>query len=152
MLWTNFALIPTALYRQEDEDLWVNFLQEHVHEGQQLVRHEISGLECMCVYEDNQQIGDEHIILNIIIRCQQIDALDKIVVWREDEHTAICLFKSGQLTLANIYQTAEAADVLYYLLKIYEQYTMSNQATHLYVHADETTCQLIDTYLLFEAI
>ncbi len=54
----SFALIPSVLYSEQEQDLWVNFSKEHIPHTQTLVAEELPHYGCVLVYDSADALLD----------------------------------------------------------------------------------------------
>ncbi|MBQ7448644.1 MAG: hypothetical protein IJS73_02440 [Paludibacteraceae bacterium] len=61
----SFALIPDVLYSEQEQDLWVNFGQEHIPTTQTLVAEELPQFGCVLVYDSADALSDISTDINL---------------------------------------------------------------------------------------
>lgn len=117
-----FCLVPEALYREEDQDLWLNFLQEHIPHDQHIQADRIAEAGCVCLHQTESETTEEHCIARLLRTAPSVAGTDKMLCLQNGGRLCATLFLHGCLQLANVYDTPTAPDCLFYLLDICRQY------------------------------
>lgn len=145
-----FTLVPAALYRKEDAQVWLRFFQTDIKEYNILREDSLPVFDCVNVYALSSAVFD------FIRTCDEIEVrhclsnllLENVVPFRQQSQSAIFLyvapaeinvvvFVSGKLMLANSFCYMTSADVLYHLLNIYERLQLPVNETKCYMDISE---------------
>lgn len=148
-----FCLVPETLYREEDKDLWLNFLHEHIPHDQQIQVDIIAENACVCLHQKETDQQEEHCIAHLLRLAQSIQETDKLLCIYTEGHLCTVLFLHGQLQLANVFEITADNDCLYYLLSIYQQYNIPPHTLPVHIagltdHLREVLTPYIDIHSL----
>lgn len=144
-----FCLVPEALYREEDQDLWLNFLHEHIPHDQNISTDPITEANCICLHQQETSGKEEHIIAHLIrVGLQTDNPANRLLCYQTAKQLCVVMFSHGKLQLANIYPTTTPTDTLYYILNIYQQYSIATDSALTYLHSsDNELHELLNTYI-----
>lgn len=90
----SFALIPDVLYSEQEQDLWVNFGQEHIPTTQTLVAEELPQFGCVLVYDSADALSDISTDINLQPDSQTSLTTDT-TAQQTAEHTIAYLLKQA---------------------------------------------------------
>lgn len=90
----SFALIPDVLYSEQEQDLWVNFGQEHIPTTQTLVAEELPQFGCVLVYDSADALSDISTDINLQPD-SQTSRTDDTTAQQTAEHTIAYLLKQA---------------------------------------------------------
>ena len=90
----SFALIPDVLYSEHEQDLWVNFGQEHIPTTQTLVAEELPQFGCVLVYDSADALSDISTDINLQPD-SQTSRTDDTTTQQTAEHTIAYLLKQA---------------------------------------------------------
>lgn len=125
-----FCLVPEALYREEDQDLWLNFLQENIDKEQHIIADRIEEAHCICLHQiqsrnDTPTLPQKtHWIAWLIRKAYQGSESTELLFCHIQDRLLVVLVINGELQLGNVYDAPTQEDVLYYLLAICQQYEL----------------------------
>ncbi len=145
MLWTSFTLVPDNLYDEEQEDLWLNFLKRQIPRDQEIGKEQITSQHCVCLFEKRKN-RDSHII-PYLIRLASDKLQSTVCAIRQADKMAVAVIINSKLQLANIYEAGTKEQMLYWLLRIYEQLNIPKE-TPLYIQCGEGTKKLLNSHFI----
>lgn len=122
---SHFCVVPEALYREEDQDLWLNFMEEHIDPKQEIAVLHIDDEHCYVLHEKTGE--EEHCVSWLMEQSRLLTEATKVVVAVFDEAIGVVAYKEGRMQLANVYAYKSAEDMLYYLLSISEEVLQDRQ-------------------------
>lgn len=145
-----FTLVPAALYRKEDAQVWLRFFQTDIKEYNILREDSLPVFDCVNVYALSSAVSD------FVRSCGEIEVrhclsnllLENVVPFRQQSQSAVFLYVapaeinvvalvSGRLMLANSFCYTTPTDVLYHLLNVYERLQLPVNETKCYVDIPE---------------
>jgi hypothetical protein len=128
------VLIPSELYKSEDNELLLSTLYGDIHQGRVAIDHLVSK-NIYNVYRIPVALSElvarqfsladfEHHYSLLVKQSFKKDNLTKLIFYR-DTFIAV-LVKEGELQLINTYRYQSGTDVVYHLMNIFDQFTMTN--------------------------
>ncbi len=145
------TLVPLALYRQEDAQIWLRLFQTDIREYNIIYEDKLLPFNCMNVYALSAKLSD------FLRACGEVEVrhslshllLEKAMPFRQQGQTAVVLYvapskidvavlHAGQLMLANSYAYTASKDVLYHVLNLYERFHLPPDTVKCYVDISES--------------
>lgn len=143
----HFCLIPETLYREEDQDLWLNFLEEHIDRHQVIKATHIEEDHCFLLHEKESDKDEEHCLSVLMKTGHTLEPANKIVALITEETMCAVLYKNNALQLANVFAVDNTEDVLYYLMNMCEQLSEERQIPIYIANLDWVSNKTLTTYL-----
>ncbi len=142
----HFCIVPEALYREEDQDLWLNFLEEHINREQVVCATYIEEDKCFVLHEKESE-KEEHCISYLMKKSHSLNSANKVLVMYIDTMMCLVIYQDNMLQLANVYHVTNIEDMLYYLLNVVEQLSTDRQIPIYITNPELATNTLLSTYL-----
>ncbi len=143
----HFCIVPEALYREEDNDLWLNFLEEHINREQIVCATYMEEDKCFVLHEKESDGKEEHCISFLMRKSHSLNSTSKVLVMHCGTVMCLVMYKDNTLQLANVYPIRNIEDVLYYLLNVCEQISADRQIPIYITNHELATNTLLSTYL-----
>lgn len=143
----HFCVVPEALYQEENQDLWLNFLEEHIDRNQVINADDIKEEKCVVLHEKESSGHEEHCVALLMRKSQSITELDKVCAMVVEKMLCIVLYKNGRLQLANVFSIESIEDILYYLLNVGEQFSKNIRFPIYIANGELLTDKTLSTYL-----
>ncbi len=156
-----FCLVPEVLYEEENQDLWLNFGQEHVESSQQIISELISWQQCVCVHEttDADLIDKEtgqtqrHAVSALLQWLNEQCLQDALICAKKEEQIVLILLWQGKLQLATIRNVETSEDILYHIVNIFTKWDLPSTTFMVYtIGIDEAETLLLNEYLTLQKI
>ncbi len=153
-----FCLVPSALYQEENKDLWLHFAKETINTAQDIQVTYITTQDCYLLWaKEDTSIAQTHIIEALLnykhwaIEKEDSNILDyintAICILQENKMILVLLLK-GKLQIATMYHINTQEDILYHLLNIYTQWQLdANTLPTCMIGADAHTSAFINQYI-----
>lgn len=143
-----FALLPEQLYREEDTDLWVNFLRENIPHNQSIQTEHIPLYGCVCLHEADQQ-KRPHCLAHLLQTSAQIADITFGMAYVATDCMVWVSVRNKQVQHANVYEVQTATDVLYHILNSLSQLAFPKE-TCVYLSGTVSIelQQLLEEYLV----
>ncbi len=158
-----FCLVPSALYQEENCDLWLNFGKEKIANTQEVAVAYIVSQDCYLLWEREQEsISQRHIIeailnteaMGIGITDNEITLLMQmsgLICVLQEQQMIVVLLVQGKLQIATMYRIETQDDILYHLLNIYTLWQLdANTLPTCMIGAEATTEAFLNQYILVE--
>ncbi len=144
----HFTLVPEQLYREEDNDLWLNFLREHIPHNQHITAEAIPLYGCVCLYEADEQ-NRQHAVCHLLELSEQIADVSFAMAYLTEQSMVWIAVKNKQLQHAMVYDIASSTDVLYYMLNALTQLDLQiGTPVYLYGEYPADWLSLLKEYLI----
>ncbi|HCS87511.1 MAG TPA: hypothetical protein DIW30_03595 [Bacteroidales bacterium] len=143
----HFCLIPETLYREEDQDLWLNFLEEHISRNQVIGVCHIEEDHCFLLHEKESDKHEEHCLSVLMKKSHTLEQANKIVALVAEKTMCAVLYKNHILQLANMFAVDSTEDILYYLMNLCEQLFTECQVPIYIANQDLASDRKLTTYL-----
>ncbi len=158
---SRFCLVPSALYQEEDQDLWLNFGQEHVTPSQQIIAEEISWQQCICLHEttadnplnDTTGHNKQHAVTAFLHWLDEQCLREGLICAKRNTQIVLILLVNGQLQLATLRNVETEEDILYHIMNIFTQWQLPSTTFMVYTTGlNEKERTLLDEYITIQNI
>lgn len=143
----HFCIVPETLYREDDQDLWLNFLEEHIDRNQIISVNHIEEDHCFLLHEKESDKNEEHCLSMLMKKSHTLEGANKIVALISEKTMCAVLYKDHVLQLANVFAVDNTEDILYYLINLCEQLSIERQVPIYMANQDLVSDKTLTTYL-----
>lgn len=143
---TSYTLIPTSLYRPQEESLWLGVVKERLSPDVEIQAKELSAYGCVVLFEVPRQLselaakgGSAPLFRSVAIELLEgaatasLEKKTAIYLYLERRQMHVVALKEGKLLLSNHFDVGTNTDVLYHLLHVTEVLALSPEKLQLHL-------------------